>query len=292
MKFSQRIGKSPISKPIQIDGMDADLRNGLWNVFQVTILNNLAKETYGGRRPSFKGSSYHSFCKSLWHNFFKEPIDRIPDNWYSSEETIREFFFKSSWFRVYDFLEFTSIIQEQQIQSVLSTFRDLCNGVLEREFAGYRFIGETLSPITNETEIEEIANSLVKTNNFTSLKGANLHLTSALHKLSDRKNPDYRNSIKESISAIESIAKVISDDPKDSLGGALAKIKGKIKLHPSLERGFKQIYGYTSDSDGIRHALTEAPNTSFEDAKFMLVSCSAFLNYLIVKADKAGIPLK
>jgi len=27
----------------------------------------------------------------------------------------------------------------------------------------------------------------------------------------------------------------------------------------------------------------------FEDAKFMLIACSALINYLIVKADKSGI---
>jgi hypothetical protein len=51
------------------------------------------------------------------------------------------------------------------------------------------------------------------------------------------------------------------------------------------------MYGYTSDAQGIRHALMDEPNLSFEDAKFMLVSCSAFVNYLIAKAAKAGISL-
>ena len=67
------------------------------------------------------------------------------------------------------------------------------------------------------------------------------------------------------------------------------KIKGRIKIHSALERGFKQIYGYTSDSDGIRHGLMEEPTCDFEDAKFMLVSCSAFINYLIAKSLKAEI---
>ncbi|MGQ9708742.1 MAG: AbiJ-NTD4 domain-containing protein, partial [bacterium] len=35
----------------------------------------------------------------------------------------------------------------------------------------------------------------------------------------------------------------------------------------------------------------DEPNLSFEDAKFMLVSCSAFINYLITKAAKAGIKI-
>ncbi len=115
------------------------------------------------------------------------------------------------------------------------------------------------------------------------------HINTALAKLSDRKQPDYRNSIKESISAVEPIAKMISGNSKTELPTALKIIRDKIGLHPALEKGFNSIYGYTSDGDGIRHALTEESTCDFEDAKYMLVSCSAFINYLIMKSQKAGI---
>lgn len=47
------------------------------------------------------------------------------------------------------------------------------------------------------------------------------------------------------------------------------------------------LYGYISDANGIRHAGNiGGPSSTFEEAKFMLVSCSAFVNYLIaVSAD-------
>src|SRR5690606_13229916 len=111
--------------------------------------------------------------------------------------------------------------------------------------------------------------------------------------LSNREHPDYRNSIKESISAVEAISKQIAGDSKTTLGKALSKIerKGQVDLNPSLKSGFSSIYGYTNDADGIRHALMGTSNLEAEDAKFMLISCSAFINYLIVKADKAGIEL-
>jgi hypothetical protein len=48
------------------------------------------------------------------------------------------------------------------------------------------------------------------------------------------------------------------------------------------------MYGYTSDAEGIRHALMDEPTLESEDAKFMLVSCSAFVNYLRSKAARAG----
>jgi hypothetical protein len=70
-------------------------------------------------------------------------------------------------------------------------------------------------------------------------------------------------------------------------------VENKVGLHGALKKGFSSLYGYTSSADGIRHALglLEEPNLSFEDAKFMLVSCSAFINYLVSKASKAGISL-
>jgi hypothetical protein len=286
MNFSQRQGITPSSKPIQIDSMDIELRNGLWNGIQIYVLDSQAKSSrYGGE------TQFHVLCKLIWHHFFKMTLDSIPEYDFKSEEYIKQRFYKAQWFEVYDFLEFIVAIDSNALSLNHEKFKEFCNGIFERDFAGYRFIEDQVSPIINDHEIKEIEESLGTTLRFTTLKGANIHLTEALTKISDRKNPDYRNSIKESISAIESIAKIISNNSKDSLGGALDKIKGKIKLHAALERGFKQIYGYTSDSDGIRHALTEEHNCDFEDAKYMLVSCSAFINYLVVKADKAGIKL-
>ena len=157
---------------------------------------------------------------------------------------------------------------------------------LKIEVAGYRILNGKVTQITAEEEIQAIEEATTQTDK---LQLVSLHLRTALDLLADRKAPDYRNSIKESISALESIAKIISNNPKDSFAGALDKIKSKIKIHPALERGFKQIYGYTSDADGIRHGLTELADCDFEDAKFMLVSCSAFSNYLIAKSAKAGI---
>lgn len=54
-----------------------------------------------------------------------------------------------------------------------------------------------------------------------------------------------------------------------------------------MKSAFEKLYGYTSDANGIRHAGNIGGNSStFEEAKFMLVSCSAFINYLIgVLAD-------
>lgn len=288
MKFSQRIGKTLWNKEIQLESIDEDLRNGLWNIYSLYILNKIDEEF--SYTHNINPSSY--FSNSLWHNYFKQPIDKIPSYFSNVIQRIRDYFFSCNWYEVYDLIEVTIEIVNNsyfsiRIEELIKSF----NKILEKEFAGYRFIEGKLSPIINEIEIKQIEDSISLTDTFTLSKGCNIHLKEALSKLSDRKNPDFRNSIKESVSAIESIAKVISNNSKDSLGASLDKIKERIKVHPSLEKGFKQIYGYTSDGDGIRHGLTEEATCDFEDAKFMLVSSSAFINYLIVKANKAGIQL-
>ena len=74
-----------------------------------------------------------------------------------------------------------------------------------------------------------------------------------------------------------------------TLPGALARLRNKVNLHEDFEQGFKKIYDYTSDADGIRHSLLEKPNIDSDDARFMLVSCSAFVNYLMRLAEKSGV---
>jgi hypothetical protein len=97
-------------------------------------------------------------------------------------------------------------------------------------------------------------------------------------------------SIKESISAVESAAKSVTGLKKATLDEALKELREKAGLHPALEKAFRSLYGYTSEADGIRHALMEEANVRFEDAKFMLVSCSAFVNYLISKLATPSRP--
>ena len=103
--------------------------------------------------------------------------------------------------------------------------------------------------------------------------------------MSDRTNPNYRNSIKESISAVEALCKTVSGKEKAHLGEAIAFLEKKGSIHPALKRAFTSLYGYTSDADGIRHALMEESNLTGADARFMLISCSAFINYVIARIN-------
>ena len=81
------------------------------------------------------------------------------------------------------------------------------------------------------------------------------------------------------------MARVLSGSPKATLGEALKVLERKRQLHPALKDGFSKLYGYTSDEDGIRHAMLDEPNITQADAKYFLLSCTSFINYL-----KANLP--
>ena len=150
------------------------------------------------------------------------------------------------------------------------------NSYLEREVSAYRFVDECITPITDQREIDEVETALAGQSEAVSKQ-----LARAVELLSDRQNPDYRNSVKESISAVEGEIRSTLRTDGGTLGELLRQLEQREPLHPALKAAFSSLYGYTSDESGIRHALLDnGREVTFEEAKFMLVACSAFINYV------------
>jgi hypothetical protein len=280
MRFSERIKKREVEVIIQIDSIDDELKNGLWNVLTIYLFDPLQKNSW------IEESRLKSLCISIWFSHFKEPIDTMPLYSDRIKNEIRSRFFNWDYLEIYDFVDFIAVSDNEYFYN--EDYIEAMNFVLKRDLSGYRFVNGILTPIINEVEIGEIERAISSTTNG-NLKSVNIHLSDALNKLSDKKNPDYRNSIKESISALESLCQKITGDPKAELGKALKILGSKLPIHRALEQGFIKIYGYTSDSDGIRHAMMEETNLDQEDALYMLIAVSSFINYLITKVNKAGL---
>lgn len=278
MKFSQRIGKTNVREALQIDSIDHILENKLWNNILIDYI-----ERFDNSSSKYHGSERAELFKDLWKNFLHRKIDEIPINAYRNVnqnlvlQEIKDWYINCDWFEKYDFIEHLLKIElDYELD-----FAEKVNFSLQTELAGYRIIQNQLVQVTAENEIETIEQAL---NNTSIYKSVETHLKTSLELLSNRNNPNFRNSIKESISAIEAFCIIITGDEKASLGKALAIIDEKYKLHNGLKKSFSALYGFTSDAGGIRHSLLEDDiDLTFEDAKFMLVSCSAFINYLKYK---------
>lgn len=278
--FSKRKGLEKDRTEIQIDSMDNALRNRLWNAFEILYIHPMLR-VYG-----FSGAM-QNLMKQFFDSYLKSKVDDAPKDYSLMQEYLRSFISRAMWYAVYDFFEF--LVANFPNDEVNEEFMKACNEILETELSAYRFVGKQITQVTSKEEIVEIEEALESP-----FKAVNTHLEDALKLMSDKESPNYRNSIKESISAVEAVCRIIANDKNATLGQALSIIgkKGKVKLHKALKDAFDHLYGYTSSAEGIRHSLLdEKSSLSFEDAKFMLVSCSAFINYLISKASKAGFEM-
>lgn len=272
MRFSERIGQRPVKTILQVESIDEPLRNRLWNNINEELIDCLPHDSRGSMRIEV--------LKTVWRDFFILPMDDIPihaSQYSHFIDHLRAWFYSASWAEAYDLVEYMTLFDNQ----THNQYSTACNESLETEVSGYRIIDGQVVQITTSEEIEAIEEALTTTGAF---KVVSKHLKTALDLLSDRQSPDYRNSIKESISAIEAICTLIVGDPKANLSKALAILEKQHSLHSALKEAYIKIYSYTSDANGIRHALLEDEvPIEFEDAKFMLVSCSAFINYLKAK---------
>jgi len=218
--------------------------------------------------------------RRMWVHHFNASLDSLPE--FDPYETngaygiMKRHFMDAKWFEVYDFLEF--VVQnwsgggEDQIAAGI-------NSILEKELCAFRFIDRQIAPITDELELEVIDQAASNAPD-----AVKRHISRAVELLSDRTSPDYRNSVKEAISAIEALCRTVTGDKKGTLGKLLGKIEG---LHPAFKAALGSMYGFTSDAEGVRHALLDEPTLTFTDAKFFLIQAAAFVNYISGKqSDK------
>jgi hypothetical protein len=280
--FSQRVGLEALRTKLQTEDIDAPLRNLLWNSLQLFIWNRFSWSSIGGWLISREYNRGHFIlCQRLWNDLFKAPLDTLDTDWRKTSIVLRRHFFAAPWNGVYDFIEF--VADAYPDKDVTTRLIAHVNQVLEQELSAYRFVDGLITRVIDQEEIVAIEDATRQP-----IEGARLHIRRSLELLADRQQPDYRNSIKESISAVEAICRHYTGDGSATLGEALSALKSDSRLHPALRSAFEKLYGYSSDEGGIRHALLDANDVGFDEAKFMLVACSAFVNFMASRFGHSG----
>ena len=261
--FSDRNGYAKINVEIQKNSLDERTRNGIVNLFDYI----LSECELRGKKE---------FCyKYIYKNIFCVTNDEIPYHGYEKRIPIVEGL-KRSW-AYYDVFSFLESLLEWYVATMGEKIYNLFNELFEKECVGYRFVGCKITDIIDDLEIEEVEEAL--NNKYSACKNS---IKKALDFLYNRENPDYPNSVKESISAVEAMCNIILGVDNATLGGALKHLEDSgVEIHGSMKKAFASLYGYTSDQSGIRHNTGIDDKTTFAEAKYMLVSCSAFVNYLL-----------
>ena len=281
MKFSERYGYVKPAEVLKRGYLDAEGITALCNCYDhLDMWLNHYDVNTGGHQSD---ESYTELEETIWCFFMNQRRNDFYD--YNGHMIAATTYLQSDqneWYRKFDLIEFTIRVLrnmkprgDRSFMTVVNNFLKILNLTFKRLDYAYRVGDDQIVEITDQEEIAAIEeavkqNSTIKT-----------HLTEALKLMSNRQAPDYRNSIKESISAVEALCREITGET--TLGDALKVWEKKgVKIPTFLKSGIEKLYVYTNDKrTGIRHSLmedTESP--TFEEAKYMLVTCSAFVNYI------------
>lgn len=289
--FSHRNGYSTTSPVLKKESIGVDEINAIGSCYDQLCqqLNDKRNDYYYGRSVYFLQIDIE---RELWVHFANRRLSAFEKDgrYYLVFNELLDSYQRCCWYQALDLVEFVckwiyaNITAFPYLDAILNTFELSINSEFDRLDYGYRILNHCIMDIASNEEMKAVEEAISH-----SKDNVSLHFQSAITHYSARPAPDVRNSIKESISAVEAACRELTGD--DTLGQALKHLEEKgVVIHKMLKEAFIKFYVYTNDADsGIRHALMDSEGTyipSKDEAYYMLVSCSAFVNYLRRKASK------
>ena len=281
--FSERYGYIKPSEVLIRECMPEEIVNAINSAYDIlqNVLFNL--DRYNPSNECYKGMElfmWTRFLNKRRNDFFRGFDHEVVVTKIMSSADV-------PWHKKLDALELSvkwmSSVEDDYrgVEQIAIEFAKRINHEFERLNYAYRFIDKEIVELTNEQEIKAIEECLL-----TSANNVKMHLSNALELLAERPIGKYGNSIKESLSAVEVVCR--NKTGESTLGRALdCLVKKGIVIPQTLKSAFNKLYDYTNDKDtGIRHALMDETGDcapTYAEALFMLVSCSAFINYLYAK---------
>ena len=282
--FSERYNYTHPSDVIIREQITPEIQNAICSCF------DRLKEFFREKRGVYYPNPFYEMEKLLWTNFLNQRKANFST--VEHEELAMDYLEDESnpWYKKLDLVEFSINYlygweyDNTKKRSISNSFVKILNEEFERLNFAYRIIDKVIVEVTSEEEIKTIESALEN-----SAVNIRQHLSNALELCSQRPVGDYRNSIKEAISAVEAYCREITG--QNTLGNAFNCLEKRGVVMPKLlKTAFESLYHYTNQPDtGIRHALMDDNGTytpASEEALFMLVSCSAFINYLNKKQNK------
>ncbi len=271
---SQGFADQPI---IQHDSMNTRLRNDLWNYFY----------------KWFIGIS-DAYEEWLWTNVFGKRITNLSPHPYRVEE-LESVFNSLSWNKVYDVFQIILTSPFQRTRGLDRDSIDYCivlfNKILEQNSSAWRFHKTAIISVSDAIELEAIGDDVEATNTV-GLKTVRDHLNSAIAHLSKKPIAEVNGVCAESLNAVEALAKLITRNNNKTLSANKQSLKKTLPNANELMIDWVvNLYNRSSTDGGCRHGNTKSPVMNTDDARFILVFCSAVVNNLVSKSIEAGIEL-
>ena len=278
--FGERMGQIEPPKLLGKDEITDAIRNKIYNFYkkyEVTPPSNISPncEYVSSTKGVITGHNIiqmeveekiNKVLFNYYHNHLKEIFEIDA---YNNEEQFDFLLAKED-----NFLNYCQLLE--YLIEQFPSFADECNKIFEEEKFYYRFVNGLLEPITNETEIETVEEACE-----TPLAGVQKHMDAALKCLSAKPEPDYRNTANEAFEAFECIAKDAAKvTPEKKISKALEMLRTKFALNSNIEKIMQKLAIYRNKNTGHAHDGDEIKQLTHAEAKFILITCSASVNYL------------
>lgn len=287
--FSERYSYEPLPQPMRLEEISDDLRREIWNTTR-ELFRSTQKNPSSWVSTCFFESEIR-FIEQVLGKFLKKPEDEIDTSYTGALDHFKTLILESPFNVVLDLIE--AIANHEPHESMYEHWRgDLTKlfsvriKILFDKHAASYWLDVSRRPYhffpRSNREQGEATQEAMNTLRKADMEGASTHLRQAKEQIKARQ---FAKSIADSIHAVESVARQI--DPKSqTLSPALNSLEkaGLIK-HPALKDAFSKLYGYTSDEQGIRHALINkgSADVGVDEAVFMFGACASFAAYLVNK---------
>ena len=268
--FSKRNGYVSANDCIIRESLPDHIMNAIHNCFSdLLTIYNIWPSYYENINADFGRYYLHCRTQGNQHKLFN------PLTYVDCDEL--------EWYEKIDVFEWTFKYLFQHLAvEYIQPLRECINSLnhqLESLHFAYRVVDGLFIEVTSAYEISTIEEALVAP-----IDNAKTHLQQAIRLISPSQiAPDYRNSIKESISAVEAYCRYLTHE------STLDRAIPKLQLHPQIRQSIFDLYCYTNDKkSGARHAWMDQTNPpTHDEAIFLLVSACSFINYLVKLQSKS-----
>ena len=274
LTFAQREGKTPLPESMQLEHLSRRFRQLAWLIIDRSFFDFSSDsiayaEDMGGIISRYK------------FDVLEEPHTDIRNDPKGDREYFKQILLYEDYHVALTLVEF--VIRQRPCpnsvkNSLIRIFDRAPGAYFVKEINGI----PTIMPRPSR-EAGEATQQAIETIHEGGMDGAATHLRQAVEHINAQQ---YADSSADSISAVESVARMIDPEENGTLGLALDSLErfGLLR-HRALKDAFKKLYGYTSDEQGIRHALLDqaSPNVGLDEAMFMFGACASFAAYLTNK---------
>lgn len=283
LTFSQRYGYEPLPKPMRQGEISDDLRREIWSaVLELLSERRIQFAVDIGGGPTYRfNENDTTFFERVFYKFLKTTKNNTSMNYETITRGLTKIIFENKFNRILDLIEIIINDKEQSngfTRNIKKSFEEHAAAYwLDTSRRPYWFV-----PCASK-EQGEASQKAIERLHERRMDGAATHMRQAAEHINARQ---YADSIADSIHAVESVARIIDPNAGRTLGPALDSLEtAGVLRHKALKEAFKKLYGYTSDEQGVRHALTDqdTAKVGIDEAIFMFGACAAFAAYLTAK---------